>query len=88
MERTYISDEVSERFEAVWLILALVELLSVFDQEQSQILLLSGHLESDVHLFHLLWTLEERCQDGHRFGRVVFGIFPYLLHILNIASWR
>lgn len=65
---TYVNDKVSEGFEAVRLVLALTELLSVFNQEQSQSLLLSGNLQPDVHLFHLLWSLEESCQDGHGFG--------------------
>lgn len=85
---TYIDDKVSEWFEAVWLIEILAELPSVFHQEKRQILLLLGHLQSDVHLFHLLWAVEECCQDGHGFGRVVFGVVPHSLHLLNIAIWR
>lgn len=84
---TYINDEVSEGFEAVRLLLALAELPSVFDQEQSQALLLLGHLQSEVHFFHLLWTVEQSSQDGHGFGRVVFSVLPHSLHLINSAIW-
>lgn len=87
-EETYVNNKVSERFEAVWLIFSLAELPSVFDQKQCQVLLLSGHLQSDVHLFHLLWGAEQSSQDGHGFGRAVFGVLPHSLHLVNIAIWR
>lgn len=86
--RTYINNEVSERSEAARLIFALVQLPSVFDQKQCQILFLSGHFESDVHLFHLFWAAEQSSQDGHGFRRVVFGILPHSLQLVYVAIWR
>jgi len=88
MAETHVYNEVRERFEAVRLFLALAELPSLFDQKQSQILLFSGHLQSDVHLFHLLCAVEESRQDGHGLGRVAFGVLPHSLHLFNIAIWR
>lgn len=88
MTKTYVNDEVSEGLEAVRLVFALAELSPVFDQEQSQSLLLLGHLQADVHLFHLLWAVKESCQDGHGFGRVVFDVLPHSLHLLKITIWR
>lgn len=85
---THVNNEVSERFEAVRLVFALAELVSVFDDEQSQSLLLLGHFQSEVHLFHLLLAVEQRSQDGHGFGRMVSGVLPYSLHLLDIAIWR
>ena len=84
---TYVDDEVGERSEAVRLVLALAELPSVFDQEQSQSLLLPGHLQPDVHPLHLLRAAEQSSQDGHGFGRVLLGVLPHSLHLLNVAIW-
>lgn len=85
--KTYIDDEVREGFEAVLLVLAFAELSSVLDQEQSQSLFLLGHLQADIHRFHLLWTVEQGSQDGHGFGRVVSGVLPHSLHLLDRAIW-
>lgn len=85
---TYINDKVCEGLQAAGLIWAFMELLSVPDQEQSQVLLLSGHFQSEVHVLHLLWTVEQRCQDGHGFGRVLFGVVPHSLHRFNVAILR
>lgn len=85
---TYVNDEISKRSEAVGLLLVLAELPSVPDQELSQSLLLSGHLQPDVHLLYLLRTAKESSQDGHGLGRVAFGILPHAFHLLNVAIWR
>ena len=50
----YVYDEVSEGFQTAGLLLALVEVPSVFDQEKDQVLLLPGHFQPQVHLVHLL----------------------------------
>lgn len=82
---TYVNNKICEGLQAVRLIWVFLELLSVPDQEQSDVLLLSGHLQTEVHLFHLLWTVEQRRQHGHGFGRVLFGVSPHSLHLFNVA---
>lgn len=85
---THIDDEICEGFEALASVVTLAELLPVFDQKQGQRLLFFGHLQSEVHLLHLLRRAEESRQDRHGFGRKVSGVVEDSLHLLNIAIWR
>lgn len=88
MTDTHIDDEICEGFKALGSVVALVELLPVFDQEQGQRLLLLRDLQSEVHLLHLLWRAEESCQDRHGFGRKVTGVVEDSFHLLNVAIRR
>jgi len=71
------------------LILSLNEILSVFDQEQAQVFLFSGQLQSQIQFLHILLASEQSSQDSHGFRRAVVSPLPDLLHLSNIAiCWK